>query len=588
MRLFERRENGFRLTSRAGIFLLVLLEFLVVPVPQALSLDFEDVEAGLRYESTTGERGGAPAPNFIDNEGIYVLDFNRDFRPDLFVTGARQPALFANEGGTFKRSDRFPDVEFKVSSALAVDYNQDDWTDLVLIPRTGTITLFRNNEGTFEYDHKLNGPQLREGIGGAVGDFDSDGCPDLFVIQYNDKFRATPSSLKDSRLDTESEGSRPDNGLRNFLLQGDCNSFSSVPREVFHRGHWSLATSIVDVNGDNRPDVHVANDFYRDSLYINKGEFRFDHRYLSPATDRNGMASEIINLTRNEQPDLFVSNILYDPENPVLRTDEFISSKVLNPLGHNTLENEGSGNFSDHARTYNLRKGGWGWAASRGDFDNDFDFELFLGRQNLLGVAVTLNRFDLQDIRVAKFIGKYRGRTPIEPERLSENSFYGNFSEWLGHPALWDRTGDRYTRKHPVEWEFGRLNARGVARLDYDGDGRLDLAVAQFGRKHKLFRNRSSDSEPWLRLSVEDAFQGGDVVVSLTDRSRRVFLGKKNDFHSQETPFYHFGLPAGTESIPRITVRWNDGSRRQFENLSVNQFLHLSKNDSPQKITTGQ
>lgn len=530
-----------------------------------------------------GEGSGMPAPYLIDNEGIFVTDYNGDYRPDLLLTGPKSPVLYWNTGDSFRRVASFPELDVKISYAVRVDYNVDGWWDFVLIPRRGRIILLKNDDGTFEVDRRLPAPTLNEGVGATTGDYDRDGCPDLFVIQYNNTTDTVFRRKKLERLGARFDEVESDNGRRNFLLKGDCTTFRVKQDDVFVREHWSLATSFFDATGDGRPDIHVANDFYRDSLYLNEGGGEFTHRYLDHSTDRNGMSSQVLEVNRDGNFDLFVSNILMPEDSRIWSSNRFTAAYTVNPHGHNLLINGGEGTFKDRADSYGVREGGWGWSITWSDFDNDYEMELLQAKQNFLIPATAVELFNIDKFDIASFVGNYEGFKPIPEGAEIDPDIRSEFHEWLGYPGFWDQPNGTFRRSREVEKDFGRLNARGIVSLDYNVDGRLDLAVSQYDAPFKLFANETDSGNHWVKIALRPLHSQGRLRIRAGGETRYLPVNSRTDFQSQESPYYHLGL--GDQGvIDRITMEWSDGTERSFTDVRSNQFLVVSKNGPLRRV----
>lgn len=564
-----------------GLTLLSLV-FLNLPNPlPANTPQFKSTpdNAGLMYRGTV-DRDPAPlAPDLIDNEGVYVADVNQDDWPDVLTVGDSRPVLFLNRQGIFERAESFPTVKDKVNAAAFVDYNDDGWKDLVLVPQSGAITLLKNQRGEFVADHRLKEPILSAGVGISVGDYNQNGCPDLFILQFNDLKQQQFRQRSYMRLGTQADGKVRDNGLRNYLLQGNCETFHPVQSSEFDRDHWSLAASFVDVNGDGYQDLYVTNDYYRDSLYLSEDGEEFRHQYLGEYSNRNGMASQLMDVNHDGRPDLYVSNIFMDADNPIYSDDVRFSDDKTR--GHNLLINNGGDSpwFSDFAPDSGVRVGGWGWAVTNSDIDNDFDFELVQARQNFLNSDAAYVRYDLSDYDIAKFIGKYSGNRSIPRRIRDSSSIYDQFYEWLGYPGLWDFRETEFLPLQAPEHGLERMDARGVTEIDYDRDGDMDLLFTQYDGPFVLYENVLSEQREelfWIKIGVEEARQGGSIRLSDDGETRYISLSSRTDFMSQETPFYHVGL-SSQDPLDRIEVVWNDGTSRSFSAVEPRQLLSVQK-----------
>lgn len=546
-------ERLFLIVSHCCFFLFIVVLEASPADGQEDNLHFSRVtdKVGLNYNSENRDVKPHLAVSSVDNDGVYVGDVNGDRWIDVLVTGGTQPALFINDNGTFRRDKSFPTFEAKITAATFVDFDRDQDRDLILIPQKGHIRLLSNDTSGFRKAGKVPKPRLETGIGASVGDFNRDGCPDLFVIQYGPGYKRNTRKQKRYRRGADYRYLEKDNGGQNHLLKGDCEGgFELVESPTFERAHWSLATSFVDVNQDGLMDIHVANDFYRDSLYLAQENGDFVHQYLGYSTSRNGMSSQVTDFNHDSFPDLFVSNIFLSRSSDFIDWDYFTTNVTLSPFGHNALINEirtdTSGFFRDRAEEYNLKRGGWGWSATWGDFDGDFNRELIQGHQNYLAISSTLEHIRLKDKRVNQFVRKYQKNTRIPLEVRTQDPLFSSIKYWLGYPSVWSRTESSSRGFHQkLGYEFGlsRLNTRGMVNIDYDRDGDLDLIVSQFERPVEVYENRTDKNDTnYIKIHVKIPEFGGTIRLEQEEEKRFIHVTARNDFSSQEPNVYLFGL----------------------------------------------
>jgi len=316
--------------------------------------------------------------------GVYVGDYDSDGWPDVLAVGGTpeaggegRPALYENTGGAFERSGALPDgLGRQTVAALFFDYDDDGREDLLLLRLRAEPLLLENEGGSFVRREGAFDAALTEPTGAAAADYDGDGCLDVFVVQNGDWTERTPVAHSDPGRDVTD-----DNGEPNYLFRGSCGEgFERVTDTGIEGTRWSLATSFVDLTGDGRPDVHVANDYNNDYVYVNEGDGTFAAVALGARTNRNGMSSEVLDVNGDGRLDLFVTNIYVDVANvssgPIRNYLRYRLGKRADG-GNNLLVNRGNGTFVDRAAAYGVRKGGWGWAAVATDFDNDGDQDLF-------------------------------------------------------------------------------------------------------------------------------------------------------------------------------------------------------------------
>lgn len=233
----------------------------------AASAPFEfqnvSIEAGLTYSSTGSGIGNG-------NDGVYVVDFNRDLRMDILLIGGPRPALYRNTGEAFERSDALSQFDAPMQSALFFDANGDSWQDLLLLPRNGTATLLYNQNGTFRVCDCGFNQRLHIPVAATAADFDGDNRSEVVIVQSGDWGDRTPAGYGVS-MGEES------NGGPNLFFDWNGSAFVSIEDTGIHGTRWSLATSAVDLNSDDRPDIHITNDYDEDVVYINRGNNQF-HR----------------------------------------------------------------------------------------------------------------------------------------------------------------------------------------------------------------------------------------------------------------------------------------------------------------------
>jgi len=512
-------------------------------------------ESGLAYNGTgTGAAGNG-------NNGVYVADVDNDGWEDLLAVGAERPALFRNTGGAFERTGELSGLEREYKSAAFVDYDGDGWRDLILLAKDGPAAAFHNDEGSFERTDIGLG-NFTHPLGAAVADYDGDGDRDLFVYQSGDWADERPEGYF-----SPNKSITDDNGNPNVLFEntgtsetsraagegGDTGEsgdsrFERVDAPAIADDRWSLAASFVDLTGDGRPDIHVANDYNNDTVYLNRGDGSFERIQLGGPTARNGMASEVNDVNRDGRPDVFVTNIDIPASRETLSPDRYERLKRFlqyvihsgRTRGNTMLVNRGDGEFVDRAGPYGVREGGWGWAASVTDLDNDGDRDLLHTTQTV----VALNQSD-----------------PV-----------------FTLPMVWERGADNFTRLDASDRGLAEQDGRGMVTVDYDRDGDRDVIIANYHGPYAVYENtvRSPDTEEGAGASVPaSAVQfeivdengavaiGANATVTVDGRETAVWQHSRTDFVSQESAVTHVGL--GDAEGATVDVTWPDGTERTVD-----------------------
>jgi len=494
-------------------------------------------ESGLAYEDVTQGVGNG-------NAGVYVADVNNDGWEDVLAVGSDRPALFVNDDGTFERSDVLPTLNRPFKSAAFVDYDGDGWEDLLLLPAGGSVVTLHNDGGTFEHvDVGLGNTTYP--LGAAPADYDGDGDQDLLIYQSGDWAEGKPKGSFSLQATFDN-----DNGNPNLLYENSDDGFRRVTDAGIEGDRWSLAASFTDLTGDGRPDIHVANDYNTDIVYVNQGGGEFAQRELRGNTARNGMASELADVNGDGRLDVFVTNIHLPISRETMsperyeRLADFLTFVIHSNRteGNTMLINRGEGEFTDRGVRWNLRNGGWGWAATFADFDNDGDRDLLHATQNV----VTIDR---------------------------EDPFYT-------YPMLWKREDGNFTQLRASDRGFAEDDGRGMATLDYDNDGDRDVIMAVYGGNVSVYENAVDRSTTALQVRVVDeegtTAYGSTVTVSADGRTTTRRQRPRTDFLSQESRVVHVGL--GRTNRVDLTVTWPDGTERTFQDVPADRRVRVAPN----------
>jgi len=240
--------------------------------------------------------------------GVILIDYDRDGYPDIYFTNAptvdmaikgksAPGALYHNN-----HDGTFTDVTDKARLAMPCfamggavgDYNNDGWPDLYLTCLGGN-KLFRNNgDGTFTDVTKQTGvADGRWSTGAAFGDYDGDGYLDLMVTNYVDfhlddlpGFGKAPN-CKYRGIDVQC-GPRGLKGAGDALFHnngdGTFTDVSKIAGVDDENGYYGMSVIFSDFNNTGRPDIYVANDSTPKFLYKNLGNGKFQEIGLESGT----------------------------------------------------------------------------------------------------------------------------------------------------------------------------------------------------------------------------------------------------------------------------------------------------------------
>ncbi len=517
---------------------------------------FEDVaaRAGLAFTHRSGhESSGFRLPEIMGG-GVALVDIDGDGDLDLLLTqsgrlgnadtGPRH-RLFRNDG-----RGRFDDVTAGSGVDVAGygmgvatgDYDADGDVDLYLT-NLGANVLLQNSGGGRFTDVTAHAGVAAGGwsTGAAFADLDADGDLDLFVARYIDW---SPGRERQCfSLTGVTDYCSPKNydapsAARLYLNRGngtfvDASTSSGIGSA---RGN-GLGVVVDDVDGDGRPDVFVANDGTPNHLWMNRGGGRFVESALARgvAIDQDGapkagMGVHAADVDDDGDNDLLVMNL--DTE-----SDSY-------------FRNDGAF-FVDATTTVGLRVASrrftrFGMALM--DFDNDGRLDLYEanGRVGLQGQTFAADPY-------------------AEPNLLFRGLVGGRFEE------VTPRGGLAAPLVH---------TSRAAAFGDLDGDGGVDIVVANRDAAPYLLRNVVPARGHWASFAVTSAggsdALGAIVRITAGGRTWRRDVRTAYSYLAANDPRVHVGL-GPVASVETVQVTWPDGGVEQFGPFAADAVVTLRR-----------
>jgi hypothetical protein len=522
-------------------------------------------KAGLRFRHETGAFGKKYLPETM-GAGCAWLDYDGDERPDLFLVNGRSwpghprpggapsfPALYRNRGG-----GTFEDVTARAGLAVesygmgvAVgDFDNDGHPDLFL-NALGPDHLYRNRgDGTFEDVTGTAGvSDPAFGSSATWIDYDKDGRLDLFVANYvawtpeTDLFCTIDGSRK-SYCTPESYHGATNRLYRN---RGD-GTFEDVTKKavIGNDAGKALGVVVFDHDGDGWPDIAVANDTQPNELLRNRGDGTFEEigrevgiAFAESGAARGGMGIDAADYDGAGRESLVIGNF----------------SNEMVALYHN----EGGGLYVDDAAASGVGLPSL-LTLAFGAFFFDYDLD---GRTDLF---VANGHVEPEINAVQKNV------TYAEPPHLFRNVGGGRFE------AMGSRAGEALARP---------IVARGAAYADYDGDGDLDVLVTTNGGAPVLWRNDGGNANAWLRVTLVGTSSARDAYGALLEleeggRTLRRTVRAGSSYASQSEAAVTFGMgpraPAGG-SVLRIT--WPSGLVQTVRDLPANRAYRILEGEDP-------
>lgn len=553
---------------------------------------FEDVTAALLAGESDVARQLGPGlddwrrtipaalePGTLGHHGLAVGDVDGDGFEDLYLC---QPGGLPNrlllhrpEGGLRDVSAAAGvDLLDHSSSALLADLDGDSNLDLLVATAKGLVFFANDGAGRFE-QRLLRERSLATSL--AAADFDADGDLDVYVCSYLSPYE---------RDDLPMPYALAENGEANQLLRND-GPWSFVDATVEHgldqnNRRFSFAAAWEDFDDDGDQDLYVANDFGRNNLYRQQdGRFRDVAAELGVEDVSAGMGVSWGDADGDGRMDLYVTN-MHTPAASRLtgvqgfREDSSAAARAAyrdHAMGNSLLLNRGGRGFEERAEASGTNLGRWGWGALFVDVDNDGAPDLFAPNgfvtgervddlDSLFWRQVVLRSPDAAGEADAEYALGWRAVNRLVRQGWSWNGNERNVA-WLNLGA------GEFTDVSALTGLDLSDDARAAARVDWDGDGDLDLLVTgRTAPRLRLLLNRHDGARDWIAfgLAAGDARRTvvGARVTVVTDAGRRLVSSLRcgEGFLAQSSSSVHFGL--GAEEVASVSVRWPDGVLEEF------------------------
>ena len=514
-------------------------------------------ESGLDFSHVNGAAGELRLPEVIGAGGA-LFDYDNDGDLDVYlVQGAGSGGrLFRNDlrvtPGT--RSLHFTDVTEASGivargygmGAATGDFDNDGCVDLYLTHLRGNQLLHNNCNGTFtDVTEKSGTGDQRWSTSATFFDYDRDGWLDLYVAHYVD-FRA------DMKRTCFSAGSARDYcnpvvypPVADRLLHNDRNgTFSDVSARAGltrspARGLGVLAS---DINGDGWIDIYVANDGDPNRLWINQqgtGVFKDEGLLAGVALNRAGQAQgsmgiDLGDIDGDGDEDLFVTNL--DNE-------------------ANTLYvNVGRGLFEDRTVEHGLFKLGFtGFGTRFIDYDSDGWLDLIVANGAVRHLSAQVQKGDPYPLK--------------QRSQLFHNDRRGTFVDVSA------AAGPAFA---PMQV------ARGIAAGDLDNDGSIDIVIFNNSGPARVLMNEVRARGHWLGVRAIDPRYHRDALqsrVELAGRGGRNVVRRvqvDGSYCTASDPRVMFGL-GDDQSMQTVRVQWGPGDVEEFRGLAVDRYWILER-----------
>lgn len=542
----------------------------MIPDYQLKSVD-RPVTANVRFENRAAALGlefvyadGADASTVetalfeFTGGGVAVLDYDQDAWPDLFFPqGGSPPAdedavaigspdqpvdlLVRNTSGgalaNVTSDARIRDTGYSQGATVG-DFNSDGWCDLYVANIGSNCLLMNCGDGTFV---RAEAPAFREApnwtTSCALVDLNHDALPDIYDANYVplDSVHTLMCRKGDASVPCGTVA-HPEAAQDRLLINNGDGTFADRTDSagIVLPDGLALGLIVSDFDQNGSLDVFVANDGRRNFLFLNQSTspLRFSEEALERGLAYSGtgraqacMGVAADDLTGDGLLDLFITNFYADYNTLYRQLPGALFRDETNDCGLHPVS------------YYSL---GFGTQALDADLDGDPDIVLTNGD-------------------VADFSSSTPGRSYRQSPQFLLNRGNGRFSEV---PPM--QLGGFFQ---------GRYLGRGLARLDYDRDGREDFAVSHIGSPAALVANRTDPCGHFLSLQLVGTAGARDAVgaqVSVQSDSTRwkKQLNGGDGYMASNQRRLHFGIGKCNDAVD-VTVTWPSQVIEDFGGLPV-------------------
>jgi enediyne biosynthesis protein E4 len=487
--------------------------------------------------------------------GVALFDYNNDGLLDIFLVnggriteGLHVPENFERSNSRYwnrlyrqNRDGSFTDVTRAAGLAnvgngnygmgVAVgDYDNDGYPDLFVTNYGKNILYHNNGDGTFT-DVTAKAGLAGGGWSVSAGffDFDNDGHLDLFVTRYME-WDADHNKICGGDWHTYCPpGVFPATTCLLYRNRGD-GTFEDVSERsgITAKKGRALGVSFADYDGDGFTDIFVSNDGMQQYLFHNNGDGTFKECALDSGValtadgkGLSGMGTVFQDYDNDGRPDVLVT----------------VLPREIYALFHN----EGGGAFSYDSLESGLgtlTSASSGWGVGLEDFDNDGWKDLFVAQSHVLDNV----------------------------EQIDASLHYKEVPLLaLNHNGRFERVDSGVTTP---------LAARGAAFGDINNDGKLDVVISTLGGSPALLLNQCDAGNHFLSLTLRgtrsnrDGFGAG---VSVNGQTR--FASTAGSYCCASDKRLHFGL--GSAAKANVEILWPSGVKQLLPDVAADQFLEV-------------
>jgi hypothetical protein len=529
-------------------------------VPSSASLITWKHTSGLSAEKYLPQSTGAGCAFFdYDNDGWMDIYLVNSGKCDIFTpTQPLRNALYRNN-----RDGTFTDVTEKAGvagggygmGAAVGDYNADGFPDLY-VTQYGRSILYRNNgDGTFTDVTEQAGVAAPGWAASAVWfDYDNDGRLDLFVCRFVDFSKA-----KHHNCPATSPGAK---GLYEYCYPG---VYTPMPSWLFHNNGDGTFTDVsqkmgitenpgkswgvvaTDINNDGWMDLFVSNDTTANFLFMNRAGRRFEEigftsgvAYGEGGKARSGMGVDSADLNQDGWMDLFVTDLNHELDGFYQNRHDETFDDIAGPSG---------------IASATMLMSGWGLKFL--DYDNDGNLDLIIANGHPDDLIETIRNNVTYRERILLFHNAGNGLKNVTQE-----------------------SGPAFSHL---------ISARGLALGDFDNDGGVDVLISCNDEPPVLLHNNVGSQNHWLGINLigkkanidaigaRVAYQAGDLK-----RSRMKVGG--GSYLASHDPRMVLGIGKQTK-LDWLEIKWPQPSKlvERFTDLPIDRYITIVEGQGKSK-----
>jgi enediyne biosynthesis protein E4 len=491
--------------------------------------------------------------------GVLMIDYDRDGFIDLYFTNAptvemalkkekSKSRLYRNNGnGTFSDVTDKANVGFPgyAMGGAVGDINNDGFPDMYITCLGGNVLYKNNGDGTFtDVTKQAAVADGRWSTGAAFGDYDGDGFLDLVVANYVDfKLNDLPGfgslpTCKFRGIDVQC-GPRGLKGAGDSVFKNNGDgTFTDVTKQVGMLdpdGFYGMQPVFSDFGNTAKLDVYIANDSTPNFFYQNTGKGKFDEIGLMSGTGVSGDGSE------QGSMGVAVGDYLHTGKFAIYTTN-FVDE-------YNTLyRNNGNYDFTDVSFTAKVAQASRpyvGWGTGFFDLDNDTWLDLFVAN----------------------------GHVYPQMDQISSGAKYKQGKLLFVNQA--DSAFCNATTQGGSALTELRVS-RGAAFGDLDNDGNVDIVVGDLDNSPMILKNEGDKLNHWITLEL-GAKQGNPLAIGarITVTTGKIVQTEEirsgGSYISQNDLRVHFGLGQALKA-DLIEIRWNSGKVETLKNVAADKF----------------